>query len=230
MTAAAGGFGNSTHSMKYDNYNYDAQGARDIIWTGKYDFTNVQNAKLFFDVAYARYNATYSDSLEIEVSTDCGVSFTSVYLKGGLGLATAPQNSTSEFVPTATQWRTDTVDVTAFAGNNEVLFSFESLGHFGQIIYIDNINLGGSFTGLNEQAASFYVSASPNPVQSELTIHSSSNINELKIVDVLGKTIIKRSYSPSSTVKLETSSLTTGVYSLEVRSGNKKSVVKFVKQ
>lgn len=230
LTAAAGGFGNSTHSMKYDNYNYDAQGARDIIWTGKYDFTNVQNAKLFFDVAYARYNATYSDSLEIEVSTDCGVSFTSVYLKGGLGLATAPQNSTSEFVPTATQWRTDTVDVTAFAGNNEVLFSFESLGHFGQIIYIDNINLGGSFTGLNEQAASFYVSASPNPVQSELTIHSSSNINELKIVDVLGKTIIKRSYSPSSTVKLETSSLTTGVYSLEVRSGNKKSVVKFVKQ
>ena len=60
------------------------------VWTAKYNFTNVISDWLRFDVTYARYNDVYSDTLEVRVPTDCGTSFTSVYLKAGNMLATAP--------------------------------------------------------------------------------------------------------------------------------------------
>ena len=134
----------STSSMFYDNYNQDASGTRDEMRTPKYDFSSLTQAKLFFDVAYAQWNSQYSDSLAVLVSTDCGLTFTQLYVKGGLTLATAPIDSAAIFVPTSTQWRTDTVVLNAYAGMSNVMVSFQNRGHFGQAIYIDNVNIVGS--------------------------------------------------------------------------------------
>jgi len=137
---------NSTASMYYDNYNNDASGSRDEMRTPKYDFSGLTQAKLFFDVAYSQYNNTYSDSLAIMVSTDCGLTFTQLYVKGGQTLATAPNDTTAIFVPTATQWRTDTVSLNAFVGMSNVMISFQNRGHYGQAIYVDNVNISGANT------------------------------------------------------------------------------------
>jgi len=134
----------STASMYYDNYNLDASGTRDEMRTPKFDFSTYTQAKLFFDVAYAQWNSTYSDSLAVLVSTDCGLTFTQLYVKGGLTLATAPIDSAAVFSPSATQWRTDTVLLNAYAGMGNVMISFQNRGHFGQAIYVDNINISGA--------------------------------------------------------------------------------------
>jgi PKD repeat protein len=134
---------NSTASMYYDNYNLDASGTRDEMRTPKYDFSNVNIVKLFFDVAYSQYDLQYSDSLAVMVSSDCGLTYTQVYMKGGTTLATAPNDSNSIFTPTAAQWRTDTVYLNAYAGMSNVMVSFQNRGHYGQAIYVDNINIVG---------------------------------------------------------------------------------------
>jgi serine protease len=159
-----GGYGTSTACAVFDNYNIDAAFERDEMRTPKYIFTNVAAARLRFDVAYARYNAFFSDTMEVKLSTNCGATWTSIYLKGGTALSTRSDLSANTFTPTNAQWRTDSVDITALtAGQGNVMFSFINRGHYGQAIYLDNINLAFPTPTLNAAIpASVCVGASFN--------------------------------------------------------------------
>ncbi|MDX2173032.1 MAG: PKD domain-containing protein [Bacteroidota bacterium] len=151
----------STASLFYDNYNLNSSGVRDEMRTPKYNFMGYTNIKMYFDVAYARYDATYSDSLAVMVSTDCGITFTQQYLKGGVTLATAPDLTSSLFVPTAAQWRTDTVYLSSYSGNSNVMIALQNRGRYGQGLYIDNINITGALAGLPPTANFAYSSITP---------------------------------------------------------------------
>ncbi len=138
----------SAKSAMFDNYNNDVAGARDEMWAPRLNCAAYSTLQMTFDVAYARYDATYSDSLEVLYSTNCGSTWTSVYLKGGTNtagnLATAPDQTASIFVPTAAQWRNETVNLNGAAGQSSVLIIFRNRGHYGQAIYVDNINITGT--------------------------------------------------------------------------------------
>ncbi|MBA2613048.1 MAG: S8 family serine peptidase [Bacteroidetes bacterium] len=138
-----GGYGTSTVCATYDNYNIDAAPDRDEMRTPKYVFSNVASARLRFDVAYKQFDNQFSDTLEVKLSTNCGLSWTSIYSKGGSVLSTSAGTlQANTFTPTAAQWRTDTIDVSALtAGQGNVMFSFVNHGHYGQALYLDNINL-----------------------------------------------------------------------------------------
>ena len=151
----------STASMFYDNYNIDVNNTRDEMRSPKYTFAGYTNVKMFFDVAYSRYSATYSDTLEIKVSTNCGVSWTSHYIKGGTTLSTAPDYTAGIFVPTATQWRTDTVYLNAYSGMSNVMVTFMNRGRYGQALYIDNINIAGTPASMPPTASFSFAATSP---------------------------------------------------------------------
>lgn len=141
-STAVGGYGLSTASALFDNYNNDASGIRDGLMAPKVNMSNVIKAHLRFDVAFARYDGTYSDSMEVALSTDCGNTWNTIYYKGGTTLATSPDYSAAVFVPTSTQWRTDSIDIsTLAAGQGNVLIDFINHGHYGQALYIDNVNI-----------------------------------------------------------------------------------------
>ena len=143
QTATAGGFATSTNSAVMDNLTpvTSIAGTIDDLLTPKYNFTGVATATMTFDVAYCRYNATYFDSLIVYVSTNCGSTWSRVYTKGGTVLATAPDNATTTFVPTSTQWRTETVSLTPYAGQANVMLKFQNKSGWGQMLYLDNINI-----------------------------------------------------------------------------------------
>lgn len=151
----------STASMYYNNYNLDASNTRDEMRSPKYSFAGYTNVKMFFDVAYARYDPTYSDTLEILVSTNCGLSWTSHYIKGGTSLATAPDYTAAIFVPTAPQWRTDTVFLNAYSGMSNVMITFMNRGRYGQALYIDNINIAGTVASMPPTASFSFAATSP---------------------------------------------------------------------
>jgi hypothetical protein len=127
-------------SMVMDNFTNDTRGTNDWMQLPTLDLSGSSGTKLTFDVAYARYNAIYMDSLIVTVNDDCGTNYNVVYLKGNSDLATAPDN-TASFTPTANQWRTDTVDLSAYDGMTHVKISLINKGGWGQNIYIDNINI-----------------------------------------------------------------------------------------
>ncbi len=147
QSTAAGGFGTSTQCASFDNLTpaTSTAGYLDEMITPKYNFTGVSSATMTFDVAYCRYSAVYTDSLRVFVSTDCGSTWTAVYNKGGFtGLQTAPDNATTVFVPTAAQWRTETVSMTPYAGQANVMVKFQNRSGWGQMLYLDNINITGA--------------------------------------------------------------------------------------
>ena len=162
-SSTVGGYSNTSKSAKFDNYNIDSQGSLDDLIFNIDGDQLVNQPLLTFDVAYCRWGAGYSDSLYVGVSTDCGASYQYVYYQGGENLATAPDNQ-SEFVPTSTQWRTDTVNLATWAGQNNVQVAFRNKGDWGNIIYLDNINLGSS-VGMNEVQNTQAPSVFPNPLR-----------------------------------------------------------------
>jgi PKD repeat protein len=143
---------NSSWSAKFDNYTLDVAGARDEMWAPKMSFAALQTCTLTFDVAYARYDATYSDSLEVVISTNCGATWTSVYLKGGTTLATVPDQTTA-FTPTNTQWRNESVNLNAYTGQANVIVAIRNRGRYGNNIYVDNINITGTAAPAGPTAA-----------------------------------------------------------------------------
>ncbi len=145
QSMVAGGFGTSAASFWFDNYAVNVQGKKDEMRTPRFDIAGLTTAEFKFDVAFQPYNTTNnSDTLEVLVSTNCGATFTSVYLKGGNTLATVLGNLNYPFTPTAGQWRTETINLSSFIPGSTVVISFKNRGHYGNNIFIDNVNLTGT--------------------------------------------------------------------------------------
>ncbi|MBS1625403.1 MAG: PKD domain-containing protein [Bacteroidetes bacterium] len=173
-TTSASGFGQSTACAFMDNYNYNGAGQKDYLYSPVYSFTRGINAtsKLKFDYAYALYNATSTDSFQVLISTDCGTTWTSLWKKGGTQLRTNGSSyTTSQFVPTATQWvRDSTVSLASYAGMTSVQFAFVNINKYGQSLLLDNINIDtvASTGGCTRPVASFV--ASPTTVTQGSTV------------------------------------------------------------
>lgn len=131
---------NSTHSAWFNNHSYNSSSVVDDMISPGISLIGYTNPQLQFDVAYARYNALRSDTLEIFVSADCGATWTSVYEKGGTVLSTVPDQVTP-FIPTNSQWRTETINLSAYANSGALLIRFRNENRHGNNTWIDNINL-----------------------------------------------------------------------------------------
>lgn len=159
--STVGGFGNSVHSAYVPNFNNSLSGKKDILLSPVVDLSQLPNPYLKFDVAYARI-PNRPDSLGVYYTMDCGINKTYLYKKTGFALATGG-NSVTNFVPTAVQWRTDSVMLPFIAG--DVQIGFENTNGYGNNVYIDNINIYDLVVGVNELDNAFEVLVSPNPAQ-----------------------------------------------------------------
>jgi Hydrazine synthase alpha subunit middle domain len=121
--------------------------------TGKSDFlrrfvdlSNMDFAKLTFDVAYARYDAVKFDRLKVW-AISCTDVQTLVYDKQGSVLATAPDQTTLFTPANATEWRTETLNLSDYIGKTVELV-FEDVGGFGNRLFIDNVLIQETDVGI----------------------------------------------------------------------------------
>jgi PKD repeat protein len=194
LSKACGGFGKSSQCMYYNNYSGGIAGNYDQIFTPSYNFASIGNPKMYFDVAYAPYDGTESDTLAIYYSTDCGATWNNVYLKGGLQLGTYSgyyTNTSVAFVPTGTQWRTDTVNIPAIAGQPDVMFSIENRSGNGFSMYIDNINIPGMPTAVFNPASVISATVYPNPNNGSFTVQltNAQDKQQFTVYNVLGQQV-----------------------------------------
>ncbi|MFM8595983.1 MAG: VPS10 domain-containing protein [Flavobacteriales bacterium] len=213
LSSSIGAYANSSQSTYFDNYNINSDGsADDIIFPLQTAFLDYQ-PMLYFDVAYARWGAGYSDSLQVLVSTDCFETAQVVYYKGGTDLATSPDYQ-SFFTPSATQWRTDSVDLSAFAQIGLVQVAFRNIGHFGNCIYLDNIQIGSMAGQINleTQSRSIY----PNPLCPGNSFQiQGPEFEQIILLDLNGKEVKRYLKNESLTIP---SALKAGSYLLQVQS------------
>lgn len=147
--------------------------------------------RMTFSVAHAPYNAQYgpNDRLEVQISTDCGQNWVTLYNKSGsTGLSTAPA-TTNQFTPTSSQWRTDTINLTSYNNQSEVLIRFKATSGYGNNLYVDNVKID-IITSVPEFIAQQF-NIYPNPAQHYLSVSVPSELNQasLKITDITGRIV-----------------------------------------
>lgn len=223
--------GANTQAAMLNNYSYNKAGEQDALAAIMIDLAGLTSAELAFDVAYAPFDATFIDTLRIDISTDCGKTYqTTGYKKWGLILGTIGGYQTTSFQPTSSsQWRTDIVNLNPYVGNT-ILLRFINITGYGNNLYLDNINVR-SVVGVNDvkqQGAGFDIY--PNPSTGIFNL-AFKNINsskaEIKITDVYGRTLMQMNeniYSGSQ-LNLDLSQYARGVYFLHLYSGEGSSKI-----
>jgi len=177
---------------------------------------------LKFDYAYAKYSNDYPDSLEILITTDCGETWTSLWLKSGDDLATAPDYTADLWVPAADQWKTDSIDLVGFLGEEKVAISFSNIGHYGQGIYLDNINIEGElYQSVDNELVQF--SVFPNPSSQYISVILSDNKNReltISLLNELGQEQAEKNISTiagtQQTVSLDIEHFPAGIYLIQL--------------
>ena len=224
-----------TYSMHVDNYDYSANGQIDEMTAPGMDLSAIAGPALTFQVAYQLYSdpsilPNFSDTLMVQTSTDCGATWNTIYNNYGVPLTTATPNfSANKFIPTASEWRMETV---ALPAASNVLVKFRHSTDYENEMYVDDINISGVVSAAETNLDNM-VSVFPNPSSGNVYVKINAlelgNVN-VKLYDVMGKVISETSENISSPKKLyfDLSSQSGGIYFVEISSENLKTVKKIV--
>ncbi len=226
--------GNPTTTLFIDGFNYDnALGQQDWLTTEYFDLTSFGDASLTFDLAKAQYSTSNQDDLRIDISTDCGATFTQIYFKDGADLATVP-NTTNEWIPTdASDWRTETVNLDAYVGNN-ILLRIAHVNGYGNTTFIDNIRVITSTLSVEENTLERAISMYPNPAKSNVDIVINTTIGntyEIELLNSLGQSISKieeTRFSARAQENLDVSKFGTGLYFVKIKVGDQVATKKLI--
>ncbi|OAV44061.1 T9SS-dependent choice-of-anchor J family protein [Lewinella sp. 4G2] len=139
MTTTTQSDGTNGRVARMDNYSYDARGAKDYLILPLLDLSGVANPTMVFDVAYAPFSNSIFERLQIEYSTDGGNNFLpTTYDKAGSELATTGNQTNGWGPQTAEDWRSDTLDLSPYAGPSLVLRFVQTNG-YGNGLFINDV-------------------------------------------------------------------------------------------
>jgi PKD repeat protein len=212
-----------------DFYNYFFFNERDRLITPPFNLENMSGATLSFQHAYAQRYDTYTDSLLVYVSDDCGNSWTKVFLGGENGSGNfATHEMADGFWPAISDdwclrgWGASciTIDLSNWVGKANVKIAFESVSAFGNPLFIDNVEIS-QFVDVDELSESDNnLVVYPNPADGSFNVEigSPENYNQLDLVNHLGQLV----YSTKLDGKVKTILINpekdwnTGIYFLKV--------------
>lgn len=208
-------------SIRYNCYQFTA-GKVGEVYIEPVDVSAQSSPSLSFDVAYCQYQAE-NDKLEVLASTDCGVTWTNVFTKQGAALATAPAQ-TAAFVPTASQWREEIIDLSSFASSNKLILKFKATSAYGNMMLVDNINIS-DVNAINENDL-LGMEVYPNPATNNLNVtFEATGDYVVNVMDLQGRTIASQANSGSGfqSVEFDVTSLAKGSYIVTIVNGATKS-------
>jgi hypothetical protein len=173
-------------------------------------------AAVFFDVSYAR-TATARDRLQVLASEDCGVSFNQVVYSQSLETISVANSSITWIPVAAADWRTQSIDLTAFAGKENVRLAWVVTNDNGNNVYVDNIEFFVSNDPEPpriERIFSIYPNPA-NPFEQLITFNLPQRENlQLQVVNTMGQTVLASTLPDvlNQTYTLELNTVSTGVY------------------
>ncbi len=230
IVSNVGGFGTSTGCVKMDNFSgtVDITGQVDYLMTPRIDLSTAPSgAFLEFSVSYAQYSTSTNDNLQVQVSTNCGSTWTTIYNKSGSALSTKVAQTTA-FTPTSSQWRKETIPLSSYIGQSDVMFMFTTQSNFGNNLYLDDINISNT-TGVEENNFDNLISIYPNPSNGKIYIETKFESNEnirIAIYNLMGEQVGKMIENGSSTGKysIDLSDKAVGTYFVKVFTNSQMAV------
>ena len=230
-------------AMVLKNYDQATEGTNDKFIssyiTGNNGFDSVF---VSFDYAYApgiHYPGTIDgtlDTLEIQVTSDCGDNMTTVWKKWGHELQTIgdPNQAMGKaFIPNATQWKNIRIALFPYVGNNDFQVYFVAKSNKQNNVYIDNINIYGIKVParLKEQGYLIY----PSPFHTQFIIRNyeaPTTFQRAAMYNALGQLVWSKNFNGQAQKEetVNAGKLAPGIYTVKLFYNNKTVVERIVKQ
>jgi hypothetical protein len=231
--ATTGNAPTTGNSARYPFYQNGYDGDIDEMYLQSVDLTTITSPQLRFDYAYNYYDdgsgGIVYDSLNIQISTDCGATWSSLFLDGGPGMTTAAtQGDANEYSPAASEWVTKTIDLTFpidYSASNDVLIKYSALNHYGNDMYIDNINIVNSVTGITQNNDGISgVKVYPNPASNQFNLNvnlTNAQKTTVTLYNLMGQVVFTKNYDFTigvNLVTIQTEQLAAGMYTILITS------------
>ena len=229
-------------SAYVNNFNYAANGTRDELYTPQLTYSGIDSVFLNFDVAAATYSYPGStaiplDTLEVLVTNDCGLNYTSIYKRWGNTLQTvndpnSPQ--TVQFLPNnRNQWRNELINLSAYASRSPIEVVFRNTTNYENNIFIDNVNLSTKTlpAKLKEQGYLIY----PVPFAANFYIQhylTPTDLRGIAVYNSIGQRVWAREYSSTgatSLIQVDLSRYANDVYTVVLHYTNRTISQKVIK-
>jgi len=186
---------------------------------------------LFMSFSYAykrRLEYFYKDSIIIEISTDCGLTFSDeLWRSGGEDLATVEGNSgTNMFIPES--WEEfDTIDISlSNYKNQEVIIRYRSVNDRGSVFYVDYIRIDDNV--LNNLPVSNKLpklNVYPNPAENYLIVEISNfdfEKNTIIFYNSSGQLVKEYNLIPEKNI-ITVNDLMPGIYFIRIKGSSMRS-------
>ncbi len=140
VALAVGADGAPGRAWRMDYYYYNAPGQLDRLITPVISLGGSAGTRLKFNHAYKPYGASYTDGLRVEISTNCGQSWSTLFYQEAFALGTATTGASPWAPAAASDWRSTDLDLSAYDGQ-QVVLRFTGVNDFGDRLYLDNLVL-----------------------------------------------------------------------------------------
>jgi hypothetical protein len=236
---------------------YNDYKQRDGLQLPTFDLSANREAGLTFNLSYhpIRYYSEsagaiseeflYTDTLEVQVSLDCGANWWTVARDGGERLMTASepirttnQNSVTHLTPAP--WKKFSVNLNPYAGLSNVQLRFTGINGWGNHMYLDDIAIlpqtVATTTGRIEAYHAHQLRLEPNPATDQTSLVLLNPVQgsiRVEVLDLTGKVLWQESVQTSGSElrhPLDLSRFSEGVYIVRVSDGENIRTEKIIKQ
>ncbi len=225
--------GNQAARMNFFEYSVPP-GRRDRLISPVMNFSATSPVFLTFEHAYSTRYTSFSDSLIILVSEDCGISWERVFAAGEKGqgtFATVPKMTVAFTPSTPEDWcgggwgsACYLVDLTHYANKQGIQLAFETYNRFGNNLYIDNIAISRTTNLFEKPGIDNAIVIYPNPSNGIVTLSSQRQVEDLKlqIFNTLGKAVMSKELPSGSALNevVDISAFPKGIYLFSISEKN----------
>ncbi|MBU6340683.1 MAG: T9SS type A sorting domain-containing protein [Bacteroidetes bacterium] len=124
------------------------------------DFDKLSRPIIDFNYAYFQQNHGNLDQLDVLISTDCGLTWSSVWTKEGSALATAFPSPGAMRPPSKKDWRSIRLELFEMVNQPDFLLKFSLTSDLGNALYLDDIAIYNDTTLIETN-----LTLAPNPCQ-----------------------------------------------------------------
>ena len=216
---------------------FPTQGKRENLLSPIVDLSSVDTPYLTFDVAFnfARFQPplindtlSFTDTLEVSISTDCGKTFKTIYRKSGKELSTFDKpiinprgNQQYSVNVSSDNWRTEEISLHNYSDEKQATIRLSYISGVSGIIYIDNFAIqkeqpSGIKTSLQNMAINVY----PNPATNKVKVQwENTDAQRLSLLHASGKQVLTKNLTGNrvSRETLNVEHLNGGIYFLELQ-------------